>query len=124
MNQSYRRKQDKIDEVHSTLLKKYSRLGILAEDDVLRGDDTIRVHVKKFDCLHKIEEALEAVETSNDVVIEQINFPISWKNMYQKKGFIAYLKFAEVSMVEEAQRILQRFDEFEKSKVMTRTHEQ
>ena len=38
-----------IDKVYESISRKYEALGILASaDEVLRGDDTIRLHVKKF----------------------------------------------------------------------------
>merc|ERR1719277_1112136 len=59
----FRSKQNMIDKVYLSLVEKYEKRGILAGDDeVLRGDDTIRLHVKKFKALQRIEEALLAAE--------------------------------------------------------------
>merc|ERR1719411_570761 len=49
--------------VSGSLVAKYSGQGILVDDDeVLRGPDVIRLHVKKYDALCSIEDALKAVE--------------------------------------------------------------
>ena len=43
----YRTKQDKIEAVYQSLQKKYTQLGkLVSDDEVLRGEDTIRLHVK------------------------------------------------------------------------------
>merc|ERR1711997_887748 len=53
---SYRSKQNKIDVVLATLRRKYSVENKLAEpDEVLRGQDTLRVDVKRYTALQQIE---------------------------------------------------------------------
>lgn len=118
----FRSKQNKIDEVYEALSRKYENLGILASaDEVLRGNDTIRLHVKKFKALKRIQEALEAVESEPSVVISKVSIPLSMKNQFQKKGFLVYTRVADVSMVAEAKRIFQQFDEFKKCEVARQT---
>lgn len=114
----FRSKQNMIDKVYEALSKKYADLGILASsDEVLRGDDTIRLHVKKFKALKRIQEALEAVERDANIVISKVSIPLSMKNQFQKKGFLVYTRVADVSMVAGAKRIFQQFEEFKKCEV-------
>jgi len=114
----FRSKQNKIDKVFEALCKKYSDLGILAsKTEVLRGEDTIRLHVKKFRALNRIQEALEAVEREPHIKISKVSIPLSMKNQFQKKGFLVYTQVEDVSMVDEAKRIFQQFEEFKKCEV-------
>lgn len=118
----FRSKQNMIDKVYDALTQKYQDLGILAgSDEVLRGDDTIRLHVKKFKALKRIQEALVAVERSPFIKISKVSTPLSMKNQFQKKGFLVYVRVADVSMVDEAKRIFQQFDEFKKCEVARQT---
>merc|ERR1719447_2088845 len=69
----FRSKQNMIDKVYDAISRKYENLGILASsDEVLRGDDTIRLHVKKFKALKRIQEALEAVEREPSIRISKV----------------------------------------------------
>merc|ERR550519_825715 len=114
----FRSKQNKIDKVFEALCEKYENLGILAsKDEVLRGEDTIRLHVKKYKALNRIQEALEAVEREESIVISKVSIPLSMKNQFQKKGFLVYTRVQDVSMVDEAKRIFQQFEEFKKCEV-------
>jgi len=115
----YRSKQNKIDAVYESLKAKYTDNGKLVDDDiVLRGDDTLRLHVKKFDALCKIEEALEEVEKEEpEIEIMHVSIPMSMKNKFQKKGFLVYLKLQSVGMIDRVKEIFQRYDEFKKCEV-------
>jgi len=109
----YRSKQNKIDTVYASLVGKYTALDTLVDqNEVLRGPDVIRLHVKKFDALCTIEEALEAVEWYIKIV--GVSIPLSMKNTFQKKGFLVYIKLEKVEDVERARSILQTFPEFKK----------
>jgi len=117
---SYRSKQDMIDKVFLALSQKYTALGLL-ENKGLRGDDTIRVHVKNFKALTRIEDALIAVESHPKVKVSHVSLPFSFRNEFQKKGFLVYLKLEEVTMVPHAQSVFRQFDEFKKCGVMRET---
>lgn len=118
----FRSKQNMIDKVYISLVEKYEKRGILAgNDEVLRGDDTIRLHVKKFKALQRIEEALQAAERIDSVTISRVSIPLSMKNQFQKKGFLVYVQVEEVWMVPLAQKIFKQFDEFKKCDVARHT---
>merc|ERR1719210_2010364 len=117
---SYRSKQEMIDKVFLALSQKYTALGLL-ENKGLRGDDTIRVHVKNFKALTKIEEALIAVESHPKVKVSKVSLPFSFRNEFQKKGFLVYLKLEDVTMVPHAQTVFRQYDEFKKCGVMRET---
>merc|ERR1719284_1296322 len=117
---SYRSKQDMSDKVFLALSQKYTALGLL-ENKGLRGDDTIRVHVKNFKALTKIEEALIAVESHPKVKVSRVSLPFSFRNEFQKKGFLVYLKLEDVTMIPHAQTVFRQYDEFKKCGVMRET---
>jgi len=117
---SYRSKQDMIDKVFLALSQKYTALGLL-ENKGLRGDDTIRVHVKNFKALTRIEEALIEVESHPKVKVSKVSLPFSFRNEFQKKGFLVYLKLEDVTMVPHAQTVFRQYDEFKKCGVMRET---
>lgn len=111
----YRSKQNKIDMVYAALVSKYTSIGTLVDqDDVLRGPNVIRLHVKKYDALCSIEDALCAVERADGLKIDGVSIPLSMKNTFQKKGFLVYIRLEEIAMVEPAQDILRKFPEFKK----------
>jgi len=119
----FRSKQNMIDKTYNAISQKYSDMGILAGmDEVLRGETTIRLHVKKFRALQRIQEALLAVENNRWIIIDKISIPMSMKNQFQKKGFLVYCRVAELSMVDEAKRVFQSFDEFKKCEVAHQTN--
>jgi len=90
---SYRSKQNKIDIVLASLRNRYQLDNKLADDDeVLRGKDTLRVDVKRYTALTRIEEIINEIELDRNFEILRVDFPVSQKNRFQKKGFIAYLK--------------------------------
>lgn len=109
----HRSKQDRIIDVHQTLKEYYTQKGLYAgEDEVLRGFDTVRVHVKTYRGLNKIDLPLKEVENHPDVKILKIATPFSMKNKFQKKGFIVYLKLASVDMVAIVQDIFKVYEEY------------
>lgn len=108
----HRSKQIRIDEVHEELRVKYTAKGLYAGDDeVLRGFDTVRVHVKTFHALNEIKFPLQDIENDSRVQILKIATPFSMKNRYQKKGFIVYLKLASSNQVEVVQSIFAKYKE-------------
>lgn len=114
----YRTKQNKIDVVFNALQTKYINNGKLVSNDVvLRGEDTVRLHVKKYDALDKIQTAICAVEAEPDLEISHVSIPMSMKNKFQKKGFLVYLKMSDASMIEKVKNIFKKFKEFQKCDV-------
>lgn len=108
----HRSKQERILEVHAELKEKYTKLGLYASDDeVLRGYDTVRVHVKTYHALNQIKNPLNAIENDSSIKILKIATPFSMKNRFQKKGFIVYLKLADPSMVPAVQDIFEVYKE-------------
>lgn len=97
----YRSKQNKIDAVLTNLQNSLAHL-ITCTGEKLRGPDTVRIDVKRFSALQNIERLLEKVEEDDTINIIKADFPVSQKNRFQKKGFIAYIKCATV---EEAERL-------------------
>jgi len=108
----HRSKQTRILEVHQRLKEEYTAKGLYAGDDeVLRGFDTVRVHVKTYKALNRIECPLNDVEKHPAVEVLKIATPFSMKNRFQKKGFIVYLKLASVDMVPIVQEIFSHYKE-------------
>jgi hypothetical protein len=109
----HRSKQEKIEQVHAEVKAKYQALGLYAsEDEVLRGFDTVRVHVKTFPGLCVINQPLDKIMASEEVEVLKIANPVSMKNKFQKKGFIVYLKLAHESQVPIVQSIFREFQEY------------
>lgn len=106
-----------IEKVYGRLCDKYQALGIL-EDEGLRGEDTIRVHVKNFRALNMIYEALELIESHPLISIKKVSLPFSFRNQFQKKGFLVYLKFEDEFMVPYAQNVFQGYPVFKKCGVV------
>lgn len=88
---AYRSKQNKIDTVLKVLLTKYADI-LAPEEEVLRGEDVLRLHCKKFEALNIIEEVLMKAEVEKGIEFCRISFPLSMKNAFQKKGFLVYIK--------------------------------
>lgn len=108
----HRSKQERILEVHAELKERYTQKGLYAaEDEVLRGFDTVRVHVKTYHALNKIECPLNDIEKHPNVTVLRIATPFSMKNKFQKKGFIVYLKLADERMVPIVQSIFANYSE-------------
>jgi len=108
----HRSKQLRIMEVHQKLKEEYTAKGLYAdEDEVLRGFDTVRVHVKTYKALNRIECPLNDVEKHPHVKVLKIATPFSMKNRFQKKGFIVYLRLAHVDMVPIVQDIFSNYKE-------------
>jgi len=104
---SYRSKQDKIDEVLGRLRYKYNEQGKLSEQqEVLRGEDTLRIDVKRYTALQQIESVIEKIERDSKTDLLRVDFPVSQKNRFQKKGFIAYLKCGSAEQAEQLQEQL------------------
>jgi len=108
----HRSKQVRIMEVHQKLKEEYTAKGLYAdEDEVLRGFDTVRVHVKTYKALNRIECPLNDVEKHPGVKVLKIATPFSMKNRFQKKGFIVYLKLADPNMVPIVREIFSHYKE-------------
>lgn len=121
----HRSKQILIEEVHAEVKEIYEAKGLYASDDeVLRGHDTVRIHVKTYDGLKKIQEALTEVEEHPEVVLYKIATPISMKNKFQKKGFIVYLKLEDRSQVPAVQSIFAKYPQYKKCDVALAKEEQ
>jgi len=107
----YRSKQRKIDRTHRNIQEKFSALGLFAaERELVRGDDTLRIHVKTFEGLTDIQTALSQIHEHKEIEIVRVAAVFSKKNRFQKKGFIVYLKVGSVSQVEIALRLLKRYN--------------
>lgn len=105
-------KQEKIMEVYEAIQAKYTLQGVYAgEHEVLRGADTIRVHVKTFKGLNQIEAALQEVDDCPDVRLIKLATPFSMKNRYQKKGFIVYMRVEHESMVDSVKAVFKKYEE-------------
>jgi len=106
-------KQERIMEVYNAIQKKYTAQGVYAgEHEVLRGADTVRVHVKTYKGLNKIEAALQEVDDCPDVQLRKLATPFSMKNRFQKKGFIVYLRLQSPDMVESVKAVFKKYEEF------------
>merc|ERR1712156_556145 len=106
----YRSKQRKIDRTHRNIQEKFSALGLFArERELVRGDDTLRIHVKTFEGLTDIQSALNEIHNHKEIDIVRVAAVFSKKNRFQKKGFIVYLKVGSVAEVEICMRLLKRY---------------
>lgn len=109
----HRSKQERILQVHAEMEDKFTALGLYAaEKEVLRGFDTVRVHVKTYRGLNVIEQPLDMILDDPTVQIRRIATPFSMKNKFQKKGFIVYLKLASSTQVPRVQEIFKQFEEY------------
>jgi len=96
----YRSKQRKIEQTRSWIKNEFDRQGLFAmERELVRGPDTVRVHVKTYDGLSDIKQALNDVQRDRRIQIARVACPFSKKNKFQKKGYIVYLKVSEISQV-------------------------
>jgi hypothetical protein len=114
---AHRSKQKRIDQVHADVVDYYTKLNLhVGDKEVLRGNDTVRIHVKTFHGLNEIKGVLEEVRATVD--ISKMSTPISMKNKFQKKGFIVYLKLADEAFVPTVQSIFAKYSEhFKKCEV-------
>jgi len=104
----FRSKQIKIDRTHSSVLRTFK--DVLAKpDELVRGDDTVRVHVKKFRCLTVVEDALADITNDPELNVVKLAAPISKKNAKQKKGFIIYLKIDDASKINKVVTIFKSY---------------
>merc|ERR1719461_1803903 len=107
---AYRSKQKKIDRVYNHIKDMYEQQGkFAAEKELVRGDDTLRIHVKTFDGLSDIVTALNEVEQHREIETTRLAAVFSKKNKFQKKGFIVYLKLGDERQKEVAETIFQRY---------------
>jgi len=104
---AYRSKQRKIDKTRGLIAEKFSLMNLFAgEKELVRGDDTVRVHVKTFQGLTEITKFLDEVENHREITISRIACPFSKKNKNQKKGFIVYLKLQTVQQMEIVKEVV------------------
>lgn len=109
----HRSKQERIEQVHREVQEKYTALGLYAaEDEVLRGFDTIRVHVKTYRGLNVVNQPLDRIMNDPSIHVLKIATPFSMKNKFQKKGFIIYLKLADERQVPMVQAIFKDYEEY------------
>jgi len=107
---AYRSKQKKIDRVYNHIKDMYEKQDkFAAEKELVRGNDTLRIHVKTFDGLSDIVTALNEVEQHQEVETTRLAAVFSKKNKFQKKGFIVYLKLGDERQKEIAESIFQRY---------------
>lgn len=113
----HRAKQIKIMKIRTLVKDQCVNRGIYAEEneEFLRGEDVLRIHVKTWEALDLIEDVLEEVEES--VPIARIALPFSMKNKFQKKGFICYLKVAALRYVDVVKAIFAKYPAFKKCDV-------
>jgi len=102
----HRSKQNKIDQVHAAIKDDFEDV---YTEKVLRGEDTVRVHVKNYEGLGKIKNALDEISNHFDVEITDLAAPFSMKNKWQKKGFIVYLKLGSPEQVPIVQGIFHSY---------------
>lgn len=103
---AYRSKQKKIDRVYNHIKDMYMQADkFAAEKELVRGDDTLRIHVKTFDGLSDIVTALNEVEQHRDIETTRLAAVFSKKNKFQKKGFIVYLKLKTEDQRKQAEAI-------------------
>jgi len=108
----FRSKQKKIDKVRAEIKARFEEQGLFAQDgELVRGRDTVRIHVKTFQGLKEIQQALNDVERSSEVQIKRIACPFSKKNKFQKKGFIVYLKVESEAQVPKVQKLFENYQE-------------
>jgi len=100
----YRSKQRQINKQRAEIKRRY--LSIFAGDqEMVRGMDTLRFHVKSFRALVNISKFLNDVENDQRIRIVRVAAPFSKKNKDQKKGFILYLKLENVQQREWVEQI-------------------
>merc|ERR1719433_1711911 len=108
----YRSKQRKIDRTHRSIQEKFMAKGLFAKErELVRGDDTLRIHVKTFEGLTDIQTALNEIENHKEISIRRVAAVFSKKNKFQKKGFIVYLKVGSIAQVDTCLRLLDRYSE-------------
>lgn len=121
---AYRSKQRKIQKVHRNIKEHFTALGLFAEEkELVRGDDTLRIHVKTFDGLSDIYSALMEIERHPEMQVMRIAAVFSKKNKYQKKGFITYLKLGSVKQRETCQDLLSQYHKNLKNVAVARKRE-
>lgn len=121
----HKSKQNRITQVYNEIKDFFQSQGVYArsEQDVLRGMDTCRVHVKNFAGLNKILEILQEVHAHPKIQLKRVATPISMKNKFQMKGFIVYMKVVEESMVPFVQGIFSKYTDLYKKCDIAKTKE-
>lgn len=122
---AYRSKQRKIDKVRGQIEERFQSMELFADEkELVRGEDTVRVHVKTFQGLTKITEFLDEVHDHNEIRITRIACPFSKKNKNQKKGFIVYLKLQTVPQMKIVRdEIFPKYESVLKSCVVAKPRE-
>merc|ERR1712124_194829 len=88
----YRSKQRKIDRTHRNIQEKFSSLGLFAaERELVRGDDTLRIHVKTFEGLTDIQTALSQIHYHKEIEIVRVAAVFS-KKQVPKEGIYCVSK--------------------------------
>merc|ERR1719300_267156 len=82
---AYRSKQKKINKTYKWICEKYSdpdeeKNRFAAERELVRGDDCLRVHVKTYNGLKEITDALEEIRHSECFTLKRIAAVYSKKN--------------------------------------------
>lgn len=101
---SFGEKQELIARVHERLINVYRTRLVRPVGNCLRGQDTIRIHCKKWEQLVHIENMLGQIERVRP--FHQICLPISMKTKSQKKGFFVYLKFYNTNDVRQVLNLI------------------
>jgi len=118
-NFGYRSKQKKIEQTRSWIKNEFDRQGLFAaERELVRGHDTVRVHVKTFDGLTDIKHALNQVQNHKGIQIVRVACPFSKKNKFQKKGYIVYLRVREVEQIPFVLEIFSKYKNLYKNCVV------
>jgi len=107
----YRTKQNKIEKVYDAVTRHFEELGVLIPEDVgIRGTTVARLHVKKWNSLCRIEEAILLAEKNTEIQTLRVSCPVSMKNLFQKKGFLIYW---ETGSEKQVQMLMDSFKSFD-----------
>lgn len=118
----FRFKQDLIENTLDELHNMFAGL-VLSDDKALRGETTIRLHVKTETAIRSIVECMKQIVDIEGVEITQLSTPISMKNRYQKKGFLCYFQISDVNMTETVlDHVKTNFVCFSRCKVALQRH--
>jgi len=118
----YRRKQDMIENTLKEVHDMFSGL-VLPDDQALRGDDTVRLHVKTEPAIKSIVECMTEVKALPGIEITAISTPVSMKNRYQKKGFLMYFRISNTELIDSVLvHIKSNYPCFERCKVALARH--
>lgn len=104
----FKSKQRKVETIYTDLVKAYEKTSIYLPE-VTRGRSTVRVHAKTYDGLNCIQKALQKIEETEELSMDEIGFHVSMKNRYQKKGILIYIRFCEEKHVPKCFEIYDSF---------------